>query len=258
MDIGTVLGQVLAAVLLVGSIMYAGASLNAFIDVPSVIMVFFGAACAVLTCFPLKHIMKFMGVIKKTVFNKEVDLAVTIEQIVSLAETARREGLLALENRMEEINDGFLKLGIRMAIDGMGADIVESIMRTELDAVAGRHEGGKALLDSYAKYCPAFGMIGTLVGLVIMLGDMDPDTIGIGMAVALLTTLYGAVAANMVCLPLADKLAYFSASELLRMEVTVRGIISIQAGENPRVIKQKLLTFVPPNARPVEEEASAA
>ena len=257
MDIGTVVGQLLAVVLLLGSIMYAGASLWAFWDPPSVVMVFFGAACAVMTCFPLKHIMKFMGVIKKTVFNKEVDLTVTIEQIISLAETARREGLLALENRMEEIEDSFLKLGIRMAIDGMSADIVESIMRTELDAVAGRHEGGKALLDAYAKYCPAFGMIGTLVGLVIMLGDMDPDTIGIGMAVALLTTLYGAIAANQVCLPLADKLAFFSAAELLRMEVSVRGIIAIQAGENPRVIKQKLLTFVPPSERPVEEEATA-
>ena len=256
MDLGTVIGQLLAAVLLVGSIMYAGAELRVFVDIPSVIMVFFGAACAVLTCFPLKHILKFMGVIKKTVFNKEIDLAVTIEQIVSLAETARREGLLALENRMEEIEDTFLKLGVRMAIDGMSADIVESIMRTELDAVAGRHEGGKALLDSYAKYCPAFGMIGTLVGLVIMLGNMDPDTIGVGMAVALLTTLYGAVAANQVCLPLADKLAFFSAAELLRMEVTVRGIVAIQAGENPRVIKQKLMIFVPPSDRPVEEEAT--
>ena len=257
MDIGTVLGQLLAAVLLVGSIMYAGAELRVFVDVPSIIMVFFGAACAVLTCFPLKHILKFMGVIKKTVFNKEIELAVTIEQIVSLAETARREGLLALENRMDEIEDSFLKLGIRMAIDGMSADIVESIMRTELDAVAGRHEGGKALLDAYAKYCPAFGMIGTLVGLVIMLGNMDPETIGVGMAVALLTTLYGAIAANQVCLPLADKLAFFSAAELLRMEVSVRGIVAIQAGENPRVIKQKLMIFVPPSDRPVEEEAAA-
>ena len=256
MDIGTIFGVLGALTLLVVSILYAGADLSGFVDPPSVIMVFFGAACATMTCFPLKHIMKFMAVIKKTVFNKEVDLAETIEQVVSLAESARREGLLSLENRIEEVNDGFLRLGIRMAIDGMGADIVESIMRTEMDAVAGRHEGGKSLLDAYAKYCPAFGMIGTLIGLVIMLGNMDPDTIGTGMAVALLTTLYGAIAANAVCLPLADKLAYFSASELLRMEVTIRGVVSIQAGENPRVIKQKLLTFIPPNARPAEEEAA--
>ena len=256
MDIGTVVGLTLATILVFGSIVVAGASLLSFWDLPSFLMVFLGAACAVTVCFPLKHIMKFLAVCKKTVFNQEVDLVAGIEQLVSLAETARREGILSLENRMEEVSDTFLKLGIRMAIDGMGPDIVESIMRTEIDAVAGRHEGGKALLDSYAKYCPAFGMIGTLVGLVIMLGDMDPDKIGTGMAVALLTTLYGAIAANMVCLPLSDKLAYFSASELLRMEVMVRGVIAIQAGENPRVIKQKLMTFVPPSSRPVETEDS--
>jgi len=257
MDIGTILGVFAALALIVLSILYAGAPLEAFFDTPSVIMVFFGAAFATLTCFPLKQVMKFMAVVKKTAFNKEADLLVTIEQIVSLAESARREGLLSLENRMEEIDDTFLRLGVRMAIDGMGADIVESIMRTEMDAVEGRHAGGKALLDAYAKYCPAFGMIGTLVGLVIMLGDMNPDTIGVGMAVALLTTLYGAIAANAVCLPLADKLAYFSGSEILRMEVTVRGVVSIQAGENPRVIQQKLLTFIPPSSRPVEEEGAA-
>ncbi len=257
MDIGTVAGISLSMILIVASILYAGAPLSAFYDLPSVLMVFLGAGTTVMVCFPLKHIMKFVGVVKKTVFNTAPDVVVVIEQVVSLAESARREGLLSLENRMDEINDSFLKLGVRMAIDGMGADIVESIMRTELDAVAGRHEGGKALLDSYGKYCPAFGMIGTLVGLVIMLGDMNPDTIGSGMAVALLTTLYGAVAANAVCLPLSDKLSFFSADELLRMEITVRGVIAIQAGENPRVIKQKLLTFVPPSSRPAEEEAGA-
>lgn len=254
MDLGTVIGQVMVAVLLVASILVAGAPLSAFFDEASIIMVFFGAACAVMISFPLKRLLSCAAVIKKTVFNQDVELGSSIEQIVSLAESARREGLLSLENRIDEIDDTFLRLGVRMAIDGMGADIVESIMRTEIDAVAGRHEGGKALLDAYGKYCPAFGMIGTLVGLVIMLGNMDPDTIGTGMAVALLTTLYGAIAANGCILPLADKLAYYSASELLRMEVVVRGVVAIQAGENPRVIKQKLLTFVPPNARPADEE----
>ncbi|MGL6194015.1 MAG: motility protein A [Thermoguttaceae bacterium] len=257
MDFGTVLGLSFTTALLILSILLApGAKLSAFVDYPSIVMVLFGSASTILIAFPFKQIMKFVGVIKKTVFNKEVDVTIVIEQIVALAESARREGLLSLENHMEEINDPFLKLGVRMAIDGMGADIVESIMRTEIDAVAGRHEGGKALLDAYAKYCPAFGMIGTLVGLIIMLGNMNPDTIGTGMAVALLTTLYGAIAANAVFLPLGDKLAFYSGRELLRMEITVRGVIAIQAGENPRVIKQKLMTFVPPAARPAEEEGA--
>ena len=257
MDIGTILGVTLGLAMLAMSVLLTpGASLWGFWQTSGVVMVFCGAACCVLTSFPLRHIMKFMAIIKKTVFNKEVDLTVTIEQVVSLAESARREGLLSLENRIEEIDDGFLRLGIRMAIDGMGADIVESIMRTEMDAVAGRHDGGKAILEAYAKYAPAVGMMGTLIGLVIMLGDMRPETLGSGMAVAILTTLYGAIIANIICLPLADKLSFFNEAELLRMEVTVRGVVSIQSGENPRVIKQKLLTFIPPNARPVEEEAA--
>lgn len=257
MDIATVIGVFLSLGLIVGGILVGGGSLLGFYDLPSVLIVFIGAMTTVLTAFPMKHVLKMGTISMKAFFNSEPDISIGIEQIVSLAETARREGLLALENRMDEINDNFLKLGIRMAIDGMGADIVESIMRTELDAVAERHDKGKALLDAYGKYAPAFGMIGTLVGLVIMLGDMSPDTIGAGMAVALLTTLYGAIASNAVFLPLADKLGYYNNSEQLQMEITVRGVIAIQAGENPRVIKQKLMTFVPPSDRPAEEEAAA-
>ncbi|MCL2304989.1 MAG: motility protein A [Planctomycetaceae bacterium] len=257
MDIGTVVGLILGTVMIAISVPLGGGSFGAFWNTSGIVMVFCGAACCVLTSFPLKHVMKFMAIVKKAVFNKEVDLITAIEQIVSLAESARREGLLSLENRIEEINDPFLRLGIRMAIDGMGADIVESVMRTEVDAVAGRHEGGKAVLEAYAKYAPAIGMMGTLIGLVIMLGNMSPETLGPGMAVAILTTLYGAFIANILCLPVADKLAFFSAAELLRMEVTIRGIVSIQSGENPRVIKQKLLSFIPPNSRPAEEEAAA-
>ena len=232
------------------------AGFGAFIDVGGILLVIGGAMCCVLTSVPLKSVFKFLAIIKKTIFNKDVDLIVVIEQVVSLAESARREGLLSLENRIEEIDDSFLRLGIRMAIDGMGADVVESIMRTEMDAVAGRHEAGKTMLELCARYAPAFGMMGTIIGLVIMLANMDPKTLGPAMAIALLTTLYGAFLANVFCLPLADKLGSLNDAELLSMEVTVRGIVSIQSGENPRVIKQKLLTFIPPSARPAEEEAA--
>ena len=254
MDIGTVIGLILGTVLVFGSIVATGGSLEPFWDTASFLMVVLGSSCAVLASYPIKHITKLFEVVKKTIFNNNVDMLTSIEQVVSLAETARREGILSLEHLMNEIDDDFLKLGIRMAIDGMGPDIVENIMRTEIEAVSGRHDAGKAILESYAKFCPAFGMMGTLIGLIMMLGTMDPNRIGPSMAVALLTTFYGAFAANMVCLPLADKLAFFSAEELLRMEVLVRGVISIQSGENPRLIKQKLMTFVPPSARPVEDD----
>ena len=143
-----------------------------------------------------------------------------------------------------------------MAIDGTRPEIIEGVMRTEMDAVEERHAGGKAIMDQIGRFAPAFGMIGTLIGLIIMLGNMSPETIGSGMAVALLTTLYGAICSNLFCLPIAEKLGYLSRNELLTMEITVRGIMGIQAGDNPRVIEQKLSTFVPPRLRVQKEKAA--
>ncbi len=258
MDLGTIIGSLLGSGLILTSIALGGIDkLIIFWDTPSVLIVFGGALASVMVAYPMKTVLKTINVIKMTVFNKEQSPIETITQLVSLAETARREGLLALENRMEEITDPFLAGGIRMAVDGMSPEVVESIMNTEIDAINGRHGSGKGLIANFGKYCPAFGMIGTLIGLVLMLADLDPDTIGAGMAVALLTTLYGAVASNLFLLPMADKLGFLNDDELLVMDITLKGIVAIQAGENPRVIKQKLLTYIPPNDRPVEEEAAA-
>jgi chemotaxis protein MotA len=164
--------------------------------------------------------------------------------------------LLALEGRLAEIENPFIVLGVQMAVDGTRPEVMEDILRTEIDAVATRHRDGKGLLDCMGRFSPAFGMIGTLMGLVIMLGDMsDPSKIGQGMAVALLTTLYGAIASNVVFLPFAEKLGFTNKQELLAMEIIVRGIMAIQSGENPRVIHQKLNTFIPPKLR-VNEQAA--
>jgi chemotaxis protein MotA len=144
-----------------------------------------------------------------------------------------------------------------MAVDGTRPEVIEDIMRTEMDAVATRHRNGKAVIDQLGRFAPAFGMIGTLMGLIIMLGNMDdPSAIGPGMAVALITTLYGAIMANLVFLPLAEKLGEINKHELLTMEIVVRGIMAIQAGDNPRVIEQKLSTFIPPRQRTQSEEAA--
>ena len=257
MDIATVIGLSLGTILVAGSILVGGGSLWQFYDLPSILIVFGGGTAAVMISYPLDYFLKFFTILKNSFFNKPIDIKATIAQIVSLSETARREGLLSLENRMEEIDNAQLALGIRMAVDGMGTDIVENILRTELEAVYDRHDKGKGMIGNMGKYVPAFGMIGTLVGLVLMLAKLDPATIGIGMAVALLTTLYGAVAANMVFLPLADKLSFLNDREILNMEIVIRGVVSIQAGENPRVIKQKLETFLPPNERSEEEQEAA-
>jgi chemotaxis protein MotA len=146
---------------------------------------------------------------------------------------------------------------VQLVADGTRPEVMEDILRSEFDAVANRHRDGKAIFDCMGRFAPAFGMIGTLLGLVMMLGNMrDPTKIGSGMAVALLTTLYGAVAANMFFLPVAEKLKYTSRQELLVMEVIIRGVLAIQAGEHPRVIEQKLKTFRPD--RSLHEERRAA
>jgi len=257
MDIATLLGVVIAIALIVGSIIVGGGNFMAFFDPPSIMIVLGGAFAAAMISFPFRNFLSIFGVSMKVVFYRIDSIPQLIEELVSLAETARRDGLLALESRLDEIENEFVVLGIQMAVDGTRPEVMEDILRTEVDAVATRHRDGKALLDTMGRFAPAFGMIGTLMGLVIMLGDMsDPSKIGKGMAVALLTTLYGAIAANVLFLPFAEKLGFTNKQELLAMEIIVRGVMAIQSGENPRVIEQKLNTFVPPRLRTKEKRAA--
>ena len=258
MDIASFVGMLLGVALLVITIAIApGASFGAFVDYPSLMVVIGGSFAAVLVCFPLKSFLNLGRVLKNVFFNQPDDISDLIEQIVSLAETARRDGLLALEGRLEEISNSFIVLGIQMAVDGTRPEVIEDIMRTEMEAVASRHQNGKKVLDQMGRFAPAFGMIGTLIGLIIMLGQLDdPDNLGPGMAVALITTLYGALAANVFFLPWSEKLALINKCELQAMEVVLRGIMAIQSGENPRVVQQKLTTFIPPRMRAKAQEAA--
>jgi chemotaxis protein MotA len=259
MDIATVVGLVAVIGLILGAILTApGAKLGAFIDVPSLLVVIGGAIAATMISFPLRNLLGTFKVMFKVFLNKQENVTALIGQIVSLAETARRDGLLALESRVAEIENSFIVLGIQMAVDGTRPEVIEDIMRTEIDAVATRHRDGKGIMDQLGRFAPAFGMIGTLMGLIIMLGAMgeNPDGIGAGMAVALITTLYGAIVSNAVFLPFAEKLAFINKQELLAMEIVIRGIMGIQSGENPRVIEQKLNTFIPPKLRAGSKEAA--
>ena len=258
MDIASVIGLIVGAAVMVVAILIApGASFGGFVDYPSMMVVFGGMVAATLICFPLKTFLGMFGVFKKVFFGKTPEVAALIEQLVSLAETARRDGMLALESRLEDVSSPFVVLGIQMAVDGTRPEVIEDVMRSEMEAVATRHRDGKNLLDQMGRYGPAFGMIGTLMGLIIMLGQLsDPDALGPGMAVALITTLYGAVTSNLIFLPAAEKLAFISKKELVGMEIIMRGILAIQSGENPRVIEQKLATFVPPKLRVKAKEAA--
>jgi chemotaxis protein MotA len=258
MDLASVIGLVLGVAVMVISILISdGATFGAFVDYPSIMVVGGGAVAAVLISFPLKNFMMLGGVMKLVFVNKQQSIPELIDLIVSLAETARRDGLLALESKLAEVDNSFVVLGIQMSVDGTPQEVIEDIMRTEMDAVAARHSAGKALVDQLGRYAPAYGMIGTLLGLIIMLGNMDdPSSIGSGMAVALLTTLYGAIVSNLVCLPFAEKLGFLHKQEMLAMEIALRGVLGIQAGDNPRVIAQKLRTFIPPKLREAEKQAA--
>jgi chemotaxis protein MotA len=250
MDLATIIGLLLAVVLIVGSILIGSAPVTAFVDIPSMLVVFGGATGAVLMCFPLRTMLGTPRVLKKVFLNKPEDVRALIDQLVSLAETARRDGLLALESRLDSVDNAFIKLGIQMAVDGTRPEVIEDTMRTEIDVINSRHKSGRSVFDTFGRFAPAYGMIGTLMGLIMMLSNMsDPSGIGKGMAVALITTLYGAIAANMVFLPFADKLGFLNKQEILALEVVLRGVIAIQSGENPRVIEQKLSTFLPPKMR---------
>jgi len=227
-----------------------------FFDTASIFIVFGGSLAALLIAYPLAPILKVHKYVAITFTAKVRNPLTMIEQIVTLSEAARREGLLSLENHMEEIDSLFLATGIRMAVDGMSPEVVESIMNTEIEAVDARHRMAINVFSSLGKYAPAFGMMGTLVGLVLMLARLDPDTVGQGMAVAIITTFYGALASNLAFLPWAEKLGFINDEEMVEMEIVLKGVIAIQSGENPRIIKQKLLMYLPPAQRPVEEEGA--
>jgi len=257
MDVGTFVGLIAGVGLMLWAIM-SKSELSNFVDVGSVVMVIGGAMCAAMISFPIRNLLGIARVVKKTIFVKSGDPKALIKDLVGYAEVARRDGILALEDTLKGVDDTFIVTGIQMAIDGTDPEVIEQILVSEWEAVAERHADGKALFDNLGRYAPAFGMIGTLVGLVIMLKNMDdPSSIGDGMAIALLTTLYGALASNLVALPLADKLAVRSKDELLLKSIVIKGVMAIQSGDNPRVVEQKLLTFLPYNQRPTPEDAKS-
>lgn len=245
MDVATIIGIVLGIGLILWAIL-TKTSLAVFIDPASMAIVAGGAVAAVLISFPLGQVLKIVGVLKKAFFSKAPNPVEYVTTLVRLAEIARRDGILSLESQLSEGNhDEFLTRGLRMAIDGQDPSVIEAALEREVEALMERHANGKALFDQLAKYAPAFGMIGTLIGLVIMLQNMsDPDQLGPAMAVALITTFYGSFIANVFAMPIADKLGLRSMEEVATKMLIIRGVMSIQAGDNPRIVQQKLMAFL--------------
>lgn len=260
MEVSTILGLVLGLAAMIGVLMLGGSdvSLARFIDPPAILMVFGGTLAVALVGYPLRQVANIFAILKKTIFTKPEDPARLIDELVGLAETARREGLLSLESKTSELDDPFTALGIQLCVDGTRAEVIHEILGTEIQALESRHRDAKKVLELIGRCGPAFGMIATLLGLILMLGNLDnPETIGPSMAVALIGTLYGAVLANLVCIPLGEKLSYYSRAEVLLKQIVLKGILAIQAGDNPRVVRQKLDTFVPPKMRHQPQELAA-
>ncbi len=249
MDIATLIGAVVAYALVLAAIVM-GAGLGPYIDIPSVLIVIGGVSGLVMMCYPMDKVVGFVKVILKTIKYPMDDAPKLIAQLVEFAVKARRDGILSLESAGDEVADEFLKKGIRLAVDGTEPEVIKNILETELNYMGERHKAGAGLLGAMVDYGPAMGMIGTLVGLVAMLQTMDdPSSIGPAMAVALLTTFYGAMMANMFAGPLKVKLEFRSSQEVILREIMIAGIMAIQAGDNPRIVEQKLNAYLSPGQR---------
>jgi len=250
MDFATIIGLVLGMYLIVFWGIGDPAKIAMFIDIPSIAIVIGGTIAAMLVSYPFGSLLSIFGIAKNAFMPQKNDPVGVVKIIVSFAEQARREGILALENRLQEVSDEFLKKGIQLAVDGTDPAIIREILSTEVDGVENRHKSGAQLFEDAASLAPAFGMIGTLIGLVLMLANMsDPSAIGPAMAVALITTFYGALMANLVAIPLGLKLKKYSSDEMLVKTMMLEGIMSLQSGENPRLVEWKLMAFISPDAR---------
>ncbi|NMB01317.1 MAG: motility protein A [Firmicutes bacterium] len=252
MDLATLLGIIIGVVLLIVSIIMEG-DIMLFWSFSSILIVFGGTFASIMINFTMSQVLSVFPLLKVAFSKKTNDSIRIIDTLVDFAETSRREGLLALEEKAQAIDEPFLQKGIQMVVDGTDAELVRSILEIELVFLEERHGIGQRIFEQMGALAPAYGMIGTLIGLIAMLGALDdPDQIGMGMAVALITTLYGSVASNLIFLPIAGKLRIKSDEEVVMKQVMIEGILSIQAGENPRIVEEKLKAFL----SPLERQAS--
>lgn len=253
MDIATLVGLIACIGLVLFAIIEgAGVSglINNFVDFQSVLITVGGSFCSVLAATSLKNFINGLKSISITMKSSTLNTQSIIERIISLSNVARKEGLLSLEEAANDLEDQFLKKGILLIVDGTDPELVRAIMETELDSIDGRHKVNIGFWENLSSMGPAWGMIGTLIGLVNMLQNMsDASSIGPAMSVALLTTLYGSLIANWICTPVANKLKENNKDEMLVKEIMIEGLLSIQAGENPRVIEEKLKSFLAPSER---------
>ncbi len=258
MDLASLIGLILCFGLVIYGIIDAGglAAFPTYLNWPSAVITFGGSFAATMTGHSMADFISGLKSFVLIFKGAAANTSEIIQKIIDLSNVARKEGLLSLEEAASDLDDPFLKKGILLIVDGTDPELVRAIMETELISIEGRHKKCAGFWDTLGSMGPAWGMIGTLVGLVNMLNNMDnAATIGPSMAVALITTLYGSLLANMICIPISNKLKATSAAEMMVKEIMIEGLLSIQAGENPRVIEEKLKSFLAPKDRVSAEEA---
>ena len=252
--IGITLGFIMIIVAITSNAGVSG--VMSFFDFASIFIVLGGLVGSLLINFKKEEIKLFTRVFKESFYKTDQRLPDLIQLFVQLSERARREGILALENELEEVEDPFIRKGIYLAVDGLEPEVINDILTAEVIAMEERHEKGRAIVEKAAEYAPAWGMIGTLIGLVLMLGNLqDPSTLGPNMAVALLTTLYGTVLANLVFGPMASKLENKTEEEVFIKQIIIEGVIGVQSGQNPRILEEKLSAFLSDEEKAKRSEA---
>jgi chemotaxis protein MotA len=247
MDLATILGLLLAWGAVIYSMFHAThGQLGAYFKPAEIFLVFGGSIGAAMLSMPLHNITNVVAYLKKWLFNKDAHIEHVIKEMVQYAETARRDGVLALESVAREAPDPFLRRGLQLTIDGTDPEIIERILRIEIEAMQERHKHGKHFFGTLAKFGPGFGLMATLIAQVAMFRNLggDASVIGAALAIALTGTLYGCLLQNLVAGPISEKLAIRSHEEAFAKEIILQGVLSIQAGNNPRVVEMQLLSFL--------------
>jgi chemotaxis protein MotA len=251
MDYGTIIGIGAGFMLILMSILTSGGNIANYLNLPSILMVVFGSFAAMMVANPLTRMLGIMRYVRNALRVPDWQEQRIIEELVRFSDKARKEGLLALEDDLETIEDEFMRKGIRLVVDGTDPEIIKNILYNDLTQLQERHDNGIKIFDDWGKIAPAFGMIGTLAGLIAMLANLggDESAIGQGMALALITTMYGAIFANLVLIPIRSKLQGLDKEETRAKEIIIEGVLSIQSGDNPRTLGEKLVAFLPPAER---------
>jgi len=245
---------IFAAILLIFITIAMGGNIIIFISVGSFTITVVGSFCALLASFPTRILLNVPNILKQAFVEPVESRRKLVQLFTGLSRKARSEGLLALEDELEEINDEFIVKGIQMVVDGIEPESIRDILEFEIYSIQKRHGYGHNIFSTWGEMAPAFGMLGTLIGLILMLSDLsDAANIGIGMATALITTFYGSLLANVILIPIGNKLENQTAEEVFTKEMVIEGVLSIQSGVNPRIIEEKLKTYLPPIERGKEE-----